>query len=433
MSGTNGEHDITKGGMHDERDAHMDANLRAVGAAVGRVPSPSAEQLRAWRENAPSVPALRITESTSTAQPTPARPTRSRWLAIGSGIAACIAGAAVIFFQPWGSTVQASTIIQKLRTRQFGGLNIRFDHVSSQGMTINGEARMRLKRPVSIDTMDSDRPLADRSNFGAAYGSFTLTSDSSAPSWAGVNIKAEGSLTPGNGWLYVSASDEAVQRIVAADPRAALPATLAAKGVLLDFGAIDDELLEGLHAAICPVEACVKGGSAGEIVGSIDKLPDGRKGVSIDLRAHAGNKHTVEQAQRLAGLARLMLSGKARQGEMDQVRRMLQEDFSQRASVQKMGSGRYRLAAELNDPEDPSTDGKPDATLTVMYEESGGVLWAELSSIRDTTGTIRIEFAAPSDPIDPALLKYDRLVEQGKTNYIDVGMLARMFLPKASK
>ena len=53
--------------------------------------------------------------------------------------------------------------------------------------------------------------------------------------------------------------------------------------------------------------------------------------------------------------------------------------------------------------------------------------WAEIINMRDTTGTIRIEFDA--EEIDPALLQYDRLVETGKTNYLDLRQVMRFFMP----
>src|SRR5436190_3429583 len=96
----------------DELDATMDTNLHALGARTGPVPAPSAAQVQAWRSNAATAaPSLKLTDAApahSTHPPHSHPMRRSRWLAAGSAIAACVAVAAAIFIQPWGSQVQAS-------------------------------------------------------------------------------------------------------------------------------------------------------------------------------------------------------------------------------------------------------------------------------------------------------------------------------------
>ena len=69
-------------------------------------------------------------------------------------------------------------------------------------------------------------------------------------------------------------------------------------------------------------------------------------------------------------------------------------------------------------------------TMLALVSLTAGVQWAEFSNMRDATGTVRFDF--DSDPIDPALLAYERLVETGKTNYLDLRMVMRMFMPQAS-
>jgi hypothetical protein len=392
--------------LPDERDAMLHANLLAVGRRIGPVPSPSAERVRSWRvSGAADAPELRLADASAER---PARAPRSRWLAAGSALAACIAIGAVVLIQPWGGAVQASTILDGLRGKMFGGVNLRFDHVSSRGTTVDGVMYVRLDKPVSIDTLDRPRALEGKDRFGAAYGKFTITTDGSVPGWAGGRIEAEGSLTHGNGWMFVRASDRTVAQIAAAEPRAFGIARMAGAGVLLNVGGVDDAFFDGLNAMMCP------GGRASGSHAGGDGSPAGAP--------------SIEQMQRFASLARMVLSGKARQGELDQMRGMIQDDLGQKATVTRLDGGRHLLRTDLRDPgAHAAKDRTPDATLTVCYEESGGVQWAELSNMRDAAGTIHIDFV--SDSIDPALLNYERLVETGKTNYLDLRQIMRMFMP----
>jgi hypothetical protein len=433
-SGSAGEH--REGGP----DAHLDANLRAIGARMGALPSPSEAQIRSWRgERAADAPALRLSEAAggdSTVRTL--RPRRSRWLAAGSAIAACVAIGTAIFLQPWGSTVQASTIINGLRNKTFGGVNLRFDHVSSRGTTVDGMIRVRLDTPVSIETLDDAHALDGKDHFGAAYGKFTITTDDTVPGWAGGRIEAEGALTRGSGWMYLLASDKTVKQLAAAEPRAMGLASMAGTGVLLNIGGVDEPFFEGLHAMMCPGECA--GGPMGKtgLHASVQTTPDGHGTVSVGMSARVPgepggrNAPSMEQMQRFASLARMLLSGKARQGELDQLKGMIQNDFAQQANVRKLSGGQYLLTADLPDPEAPAGATSPGATLRVCYEEAAGVQWAEIVNMRDTTGTVRIEFF-DTDPIDPALLQYGRLVETGKTNYLDLRQVMRFFMPVAKQ
>lgn len=417
-------------------DAALDANLRAVGSRVGSMPAPMAEQIRSWRGEQTSSPSLRLADSAGAASSATIdshvlQPRRSRWLAAGSALAACIAVAAVVIWQP-GATVQASTIMNGLRNKTFGGVNIKFDHVASHGTAVDGFMRVRLDAPVSIDTLDDAHALDGKDHFGAAYGKFTITTDASVPGWADGRIEAEGALTRGSGWMYVQASDTTVKQLAAAEPRAMGLASMAGTGVLLNIGGVDEPFFEGLNAMMCP-GACA-GGAMGKsgLHASVNRTPDGHGTVTIGMAARTKNgasASSMDQMQRFASLARTLLSGKARQGELDQLKGMIQNDFAQQANVRRLPGGQFLLTADLPDPEAAAGTNTPGATLRVCYEEAAGVQWAEIVNMRDTTGTIRIEFDA--DSINPALLQYDRLVETGKTNYLDLRQVMRFFMPMA--
>ncbi len=419
-------------------DAALDSNLRAVGSRVGSVPTPTAEQIRSWRGEQTNAPSLRLVESAGTASSAASdshvfQPRRSRWLAAGSALAACIAVAAVVIWQP-GTTVQASTILNGLRSKTFGGVNIRFDHVASRGTTVDGFMRVRLDAPVSIETLDDAHALDGKDHFGAAYGKFTITTDASVPGWADGHIEAEGALTRGSGWMYVQASDKTVKQLAAAEPRALGLASMAGTGVLLNIGGVDEPFFEGLNTIMCPGASAGGPVSGSGLHASVNRTPDGHGSVTLGMAARApggANAPSMEQMQRFASLARMLLSGKARQGELDQLKGMIQNDFAQQANVRKLPGGQFLLTADLPDPEAPMGSSSPSATLRVCYQEQAGVQWAEIVHMRDTTGTVRIEFDA--SPIDAALLKYDRLVETGKTNYLDLRQVMRFFMPMAKQ
>ncbi len=398
-------HDHDNPTRHDEADALFDSNLRAFGQKIGPLPSRAA---------------LRIAPAETTARP--AR--RSRWLAWGSAMAACIAAGAVIFSQPWGNTVEASTIIGGLRSKEFGGLNIVFDKVSSEGTTIDGVVRMRLKEPISIDRLDDPRAIDANARLGAAYGRFTLTSTDAAIGGEPSVIDAEGAITPASGWMFIRASDGAARQIAEGNPSAGAVAGLAQHGVVLNIGSLDDRFFDGLNAMVCPAHdhSSIHGG----LHTSVEQSGDGHGKVSVGMRVGAPGSPSAEQLTRLIGYARMILSGKARQNELEQMRAMLQNDFAQKASVQTLGAGRFLLTTNL--PADPHTGSSVHGgTLRVLYEQSGGVRWAEFSNLPDATGLIRVEFDA--EPIDPNLLAYERLVQTGTTNYLDLRLIMRMFMP----
>jgi hypothetical protein len=410
----------------DASDAAMDANLHALGMRTGPVPAPSAAQLQEWRTSGAATapaPALRLADhSTHLPHSRPHR--RSRWVAIGTALAACIAVVAAIFIQPWGSQVQASTIIKNLRARDFDGVNIHFDHMSSAGTTVDGTIYLRLKRPISIDRLDQPGVLdpqnpSHEGDLGAAYGTFTITTDESVKGMASAKIEAEGALTPASGWMYLHTSDAAATQLAAANPIAAGLAGMSQHGVIMNIGGLEDRFFDGLNAAMCPAGAA---GVGGPLHASVDRNADGRGNVSVGVNVAGEHTPTAAQIRRFTSLARTILSGKARQGELEQMRSLLQDDFAQAARVSKLGPGRYLLTADLTDPQNPSES----ATLRALYEESGGVQWAELSNFRGATGAIRFEFN--TDPIDPGLLNYDRLVQTGTTSYLDLRVIMRMFM-----
>ncbi|HMN39961.1 MAG TPA: hypothetical protein PKE29_03890 [Phycisphaerales bacterium] len=391
---------------HDEADALFDANLRAFGTKIGPLPAHAALRLA----------------GTQAVAPRPAR--HPRWLAWGSAMAACIAAGAVIFSQPWGNRVEASTIIGGLRTKEFGGVNIVFDRVSSQGTTIDGVVRMRLKDPISIDRLDDPKAIDSNARLGAAYGKFTLTSDPIADGGEPSVIDAEGSLTPASGWMYVRASDGAARQMAEGNPMAGAVAGLAQHGVVLNIGSLDDRFFDGLNAMVCP--ASRQSSDLGGLHTSVERTADGHGKVSVGLRVPTPGSPSAEQFSRLIGYARMVLSGKARQNELEQMRSMLQNDFAQKATVQTLGAGRFLLTTNLPPPSEGAS-AVSGGMLRVLYEQSGGVRWAEFSGMPDTAGTIRVEF--DSEPIDPSLLGYERLVNTGTTNYLDLRVIMRMFMP----
>jgi hypothetical protein len=402
---------------HDEADTFLDANLRSIGARTGPVPAPTESQVKQWR-TAPARPALSLTSD-----PAPIARRRPRWLAWGTAMAACIAAGAVILLQPLGNKVEASTIISGLRTKQFGGLNIVFDHVASQGTTIDGVVRMRLKEPISIERLDDPKAIESNARLGVAYGKFTLTTSDNPTGGLDSVIDAEGALTPGNGWMYIRASDRAAKELAAGNPMAGAVAGMAQHGMVMNIGGLDERFFEGLNAMVA---GGPQSSSAGGLHTSIERDADGHGKVSVGMRLGGQGAPSADQLKRMIGLARMVLSGKARQNELEQMRSMIQNDFAQKATVQTLGAGRFMLTTNLPaPPEEPSaTSG---GTLRVLYEQSGGVTWAEITSMPNTTGTIRIEF--DSDPIDPTLLAYERLVQTGTTNYLDLRVIMRMFMP----
>jgi hypothetical protein len=301
--------------------------------------------------------------------------------------------------------------------------------VSSAGTTIDGTIYLRLKRAISLDRLDEPSVLepgnpSHEGDLGAAYGTFTVTTDDSVKGMAGARIDAEGALTPASGWMYLHTSDATASQLAAANPIAAGIAGMSKHGVIMNIGGLDDRFFDGLNAMMCP--ACTTSAGGGPLHASVDRDADGHGKVSVGLSVGSA-EHTpsAEQIKRFMSLARTIISGKARRGELDQMRAMLQDDFAQSARVQSMGNGRHLLSADLTDPQAPDQS----ATLRVLYEESGGVQWAELSNMRGATGAIRFDFVA--DPIDPSRLSYDRLVQTGTTNYLDLRVITRMFMPPA--
>jgi hypothetical protein len=397
---------------HDGADTLFDANLRSIGMRTAQVPAPSEAQLQSWRTNDSHQPLHLAGESHPRRRP--------RWLAWGTAMAACIAAGAVILLQPWGNKVEASTIISGLRTKEFGGVNILFDHVVSQGTTIDGLIQMRLKDPISIDRLDDPKAVDANARLGIAYGKFTLTSIDAPTGTPGGVINAEGAITPTSGWMFIRASDAAAKQLAESNPIAAPMAEMAQHGMVLNIGGLDERFFDGLTAMVCPAPA-----TSGGLHTSIQRLPDGHGAVSIGMRLHPAGGESAEQLQRLIGLAKRVLSGKARQGELEQMKSTLQNDFSQHATVQTLGANRYLLTTDL--PAAADTSDSSGGTLRVLYEQSGGVLWAELTNMPDAKGTIRIEFDGKEIPAE--LLAYERLVDTGRTNYLDLRVVMRMFMP----
>lgn len=431
----------------ENHDRTIDENLRAAAPGLGLPPAPSAEQIASWRTPV----AMKIQEAGEggAGGATHRRP-RFRWLAAGSAIAATLAVGTALFMLSAGNAVQASTIIQNLRQKQVRGMNIRIDRVSAEGVTVDGLVRIRSRNPIRVDQLAERDPFGPE-EFGALHGAVTFTTGAGFPDLPDASIRFETAFTDRGGWVFVQASDETADRIAEREPRAAFIAGMARSGVILNIGAITPEMLKSF-APPQPPEGALDDLSDdqvdsinqaqdnfGKATGvPMDKLvvshdDEGKRRVTVTLGARAnGNGGSpivrVDSADGLLNsVAGRMLNGTARRGELEELTGYLAK-ANQDAKVKDLGGGKYLLVTELSDPLHPAAPGvKPEreATLTIAYEEQGGVQWAEVTNLREATGTIRIDFV--DDAIDASLLEYQRLVEPGRTGYLDLNMLKRFF------
>lgn len=421
---------------HDDgADRLIDENLRAAMPRLDAAPRPNAQTVASWRTPA-SLPIAHAKR----------RP-RLRWWAAGSAVAATIAFTTALLTITAGSSVQAGTIIDQLRQKQIRGVDIALNALSAQGVTVNGHLQMRSRESIRVDQLAERDPFGPE-EFGAMHGTVSITTDATAD-FPNASINAEAAFTDHSGWVYLHASDGTIQAMQQQAPQMAFMVQMLRSGLVLNIGAITPELLQRIGPHDPPPE--VLDDLTDEQIASINNASenfekatgqahkrlnaqtdaDGQRRVTVSLGMQANDKGSAPVIRvdpgdgRASAAAMRLLNGTARRTELEQLTGFL-KNANQNATVRDLGAGRYLLTAELTDPANPPAPGtsRRDGTLTVMYEEHGGVQWAEITDLREASGSIRITFV--DNDIDPAQLEYKRLVEPGVTGFIDLSAMLRL-------
>lgn len=424
----------------DHHDRSIDENLRAAAPGLDLPAPPSAERIAAWRTPAP----MKMEGRENVA---PRRP-RFRYLAAGSALAATLAIGTALFMISAGNTVQAGTIIQNLRQKQIRGVNITVNKIAAEGYTIDGMIRIRSKSPIRVDQLAERDPFGP-DEFGRLHANLTISGDASARPFPNSTWRGECAFSEDVGWVFVKMSEGMADAMNTGMPEWAMMTNLSRNGMVLNIGAITPEMLKMLTPP-APHEEALRD-LTDEQIASINNASenfekatgqpqnrlnsstdsDGKRRVSVTLGMQANENGAgpivkVEGAGQPANAAAMrMLNGTARRAELEQLTAFL-KNANQNATVKDLGGGKYLLTADLTDPADPPAPGttRRDATLTLAYEEQGGVQWAEITNLREASGSLRVDFV--EDDIEPEALNYRRLVVQGQTGYIDLNMMMRM-------
>jgi hypothetical protein len=398
----------------DPSDAHIDAALRDLAAQVS---IPGEERAHAAAE-APAPIVL--------AEARPAHRRRSRWLAAGSALAACMAGGALLWTTSGRSEVRAAEILASLRQAQFQGLDIELDGLSAGGATIDGLIRLRLQRPVALEQLadDQDGRTLEDAGFGGVHARLHVTTGPSVEGWANADLNFECAFTPTLGWAYARASDASVDQLVHAYPQAQFFADMARHGLIVNTGPITPDMFTGGGNAVYgfgihPDAPDADAGGHGAVsirahVNGTDDPDDVHAGVQVSVSPRPGAAGPDEAT--MDRLARAVMTGRAGQRELDEIKNLLLGE-NQRATVENLGGGRYALTADLGEP---GVAG-PDASVRVIYEQDAGVRSVEIRPLKDAAGVIRLTMAA--DPLDAPSLDYQRLVQPGTTGYLDLQAL----------
>lgn len=424
----------------DHHDRTIDENLRAAAPGLDLPAPPSAERIAAWRTPAP----MKMEGRENVAHRRP----RFRYLAAGSALAATLAIGTALFMISAGNTVHAGTIIQNLRQKQIRGVNITVNKVSGEGYTIDGMVRIRSKSPIRVDQLAERDPFGP-DEFGRLHANLTIIGDASARPFPNSTWRGECAFSPDVGWLFVQVSESMADTMNNGMPEWAMLTNMSRNGVILNIGAITpemikllapsepqpgdlddltDEQIASINNASENLEKAT-GQAQNRLNASTDAQGKRRVSVTLGMQANAdgtGPIVKVDGAGQPANAAAMrMLNGTARRAELEQLTAFL-KNANQNATVKDLGGGNYLLTADLTDPANPPAPGvsRRDATLTLAYQEQGGVQWAEITDMREASGSIRVDFV--EDDIEPEALNYRRLVVQGQTGYIDLNMMMRM-------
>lgn len=468
-------------------DRTLDENLRAIGPMLGLPSAPSgtaAAKFRSGGTGTEPAAELRLAGERDSEGATSRRRPQRRWLAIGSAMAACVALGTVLFTMSAASRVEASTILNDLRQRQITGIDLDLNGIGAMGAAVDGTLKVRLKNPVTVDQLSDDQAL-ERAGFGGLYAKLAVSTDGTVQELPNAQFGVEMAFSSDVGWVYLLADETTAHRIIDAEPRAAFLANMAQSGLLVNIGALDENLIHALgldgeiHGMISNTEEDaqssaesrgasirmrqqakidIKGDlndltdeqvkSVNDAQEQFDKLTkqkhskrltigatsDGKRvvkvvgivtsadGQSDGLHIEGSNAAEVARIGNIETIARTMLSGTARQGELEQLKTILTQ-ANTKATVQNLGGGEYELVADIRDDEAPKGQSAA-ARLTIRYQEDAGVQWAELSNMAAAQGSIRFSFA--SGPIDPALFNSQRLITVGQTNYLDLRSMLPM-------
>jgi hypothetical protein len=387
----------------DHADTLTDLNLRAF-ADVMKMPG-----------EAPIADDTRVHDAHE-ARPARRRSRRPRWFAFGSAAAAaCLAIAGIVYTQHSTPRVQAAEILASLRQAQILGLDIALDHLSTEGVTVDGLLRMRLKHPVAVEQID-DPAAWDQNNFGAVHAALHITTDGRAQEAPNLDATFEMAFTEQFGWIYIKTDAATADHFAQQFPPARGFIGPAANGLLLNIGPIDEEFLSGLNVNVAHDDR-------------IDG-PSGRPSITVSGSAHQADPdaHTpgtvsVETSIKVSGagndaleqLSTNLLRGTAGRAEIDQIKSLLNGQ-NQQATVNDLGQGRYELVTMLKDTD----EAQPSARMTILYEQNAGVRTVSIEPLDGATGAIHLAMAEA--PINPADLDIARAQAIPGTTYFDMRM-----------
>ncbi|MGE3180674.1 MAG: hypothetical protein AB7N71_03525 [Phycisphaerae bacterium] len=445
---------------HDEHDAMMDRNLRALASRISLPETPSDAQRAAWMRsvgadadalssNEPSAaPVLRATSepishshgrvesllhSNQQAENLP-KPRKGhfmkqvRFLTIG-GIAAALAVAAFFMGPGQPKRVEAATILKSLRTNTWNGLQITIDHLEVEGILVDGECTLRFSQPQSMAQFlaEDDNDL-DASDLASIFFDFSVVAGEAAEEdVVGLNIETRGGYWGADtAWVYFRPISLPTA-LIKEQPMVQMVVNMFQHGMLIDLDQFGNELFSDMHDDDAQDESRdgirvgVNVNAGTEVSDELDAdALEARIERNVAVQIEAGTEdvpakpgtriviHGDEADAELERALKDVLTGDAGQEQIDKLIAEL-ESHVDSVQVQRRADGLHVLIAQGIAQDEELLK---DAILELGYREGSGVEWVEIQNMGPRHGNVRVAFTNDSGP-NQAMVVREQMIADG--------------------
>jgi hypothetical protein len=406
---------------HENQNPSADANthdtLRRSAANMGMPEGLSAERLAAITGR---------TGGTSTTTGPAQVVVRRRWIGprraalMASAAAVALAAGTIAVLSLSTPKVQASTILESLRSNMIHGLSVSFDVDATEGESVRGSMQMVFDSPVSPAVLfpvdDQSEPVVPEPT---SFSVDLVITGHGENALAGVLRAAGGGETD---WVYAKLDALPAELRPSGDDGfiATIMTNVMRNGVMVDFGPDGFNRFANNAAGI----------NLDIPEGDMPDLPPGASvtidGPTVRVGVDAGQPGDGEPVMpnfdhaAFSNLIRPMLTGQAGAGQIHALADLFRDAGN--ATVTDEGNGQYLLTA--TPPRLPTDPVTTEAKMMISYQEGEGVRWVRMT-FDDPSGRGSMTIAPLVGVIDPARLDKANAVPQGSPAPmpIDAGMI----------
>lgn len=390
----------------EKRDRLLHENLAKLGPRLALPDAPSPLQQARWKKlpESPAQKGIRLMK-------------KHMFSTIGGAIAATI-GLSVLVFNLTTEQVSAAEIFRNFKQSVGESMLVTFNvRDTDEGVAVKGRLFTREREPGVDDGRTQD-----------VYAKVHVTADDEGGDMAGLDVRVEASVVPGQEWVYIKL-DGLPAKKVQEEPLLAIFGAVAQNGVLFKLDGLREQVLgefdDVRHDVLSELQQAF--GEIGSM--NLRKLAPSASGADafedVDLEELEALKPVqVELARSLKDL----IKGKGTADSLDRLVTWIEQNAT-KTSIDQIGGVHVLTAkgfAEIVGDEEISADDRAlldDMEVEIAYTRKKGVQWASV----DVADIVDVKLDLANPEIDADLFSSERFVNDGVTQVFDLASLMKMF------